>query len=92
MQRCLSGYITDFSLVYLDGIIVYSVYFATHLSHLKQVFQRLSQYGLKLRPYKCLLFQHQVKFLGHVVDKASVRPDPKKTAAVRGWPTPMTVG
>ncbi len=39
----------------------------------------------------CQLFQHQVKFLCHVVDKAGVRPDPEKTAADRGWPTPSTV-
>ncbi|RXN31204.1 Retrovirus-related Pol poly from transposon [Labeo rohita] len=32
-----------------------------------------------------------VKFLGHVVDKAGVHPDPEKTAAVREWPIPTTV-
>lgn len=91
MQRCLYGCLTDFSLVYLDDIIIYSLDFATHISHLEQVFQRLSQYGLKLRPDKCSLFQQQVKFLGHVVDGASVRPDPGKTAAVQSWPTPTTM-
>lgn len=91
MQRCLSGYIIDFSLVYLDDIIVYSFDFSTHLSHLEQIFQRLSHYGLKLRPDKCRLFQQQVKFLSHVVDKVGVHPDPEKTAAVQGWPTPTTV-
>ncbi|XDV39796.1 hypothetical protein PO909_008985 [Leuciscus waleckii] len=64
---------------------------ATFQRHLEQIFQRLSHYGLKLRPDKCRLFQQQVKFLGHVVDKAGVHPDPEKTAAVQGWPTPTTV-
>ncbi|XP_042593640.1 uncharacterized mitochondrial protein AtMg00860-like [Cyprinus carpio] len=64
---------------------------ATFQCHLEQIFQRLSHYGLKLRSDKCRLFQKQVKFLGHVVDKAGVHPNPGKTAAVQGWPTPATV-
>lgn len=91
MQHCLSDYIVDFLLVYLDDVIVYSADFATHLRHLEQVFQRLSQYGLKLRLDKCQFFQRQVKFLGHVVDKTGISPDPGKTAAVQEWPVPSTV-
>ncbi|KAF7702581.1 hypothetical protein HF521_001864, partial [Silurus meridionalis] len=71
MQHCLSDYIVDFLLVYLDDVIVYSVDFTTHLHHLEQVFQRLSQHGLKLRTDKCQFLQRQVKFLGHVVDKSA---------------------
>ncbi|KAI5613446.1 hypothetical protein C0J50_11334, partial [Silurus asotus] len=55
------------------------------------VFQRLSRHGLKLRTDKCQFLQRQVKFLGHVVDKSGISPDPEKTAAVQGWPVPSTV-
>lgn len=91
MQHCLSDYIVDFLLVYLDDVIVYSVDFATHLRHLEQVFQRLSQYGLKLRLGKCQFLRQQVKFLGHIVDKTGISPDPGKIAAVYEWPVPSTV-
>lgn len=69
MQHCLSGQITESLLVYLDNIIVNSPDFVTHLKHLEDIFERLWKHGLKLRPDKCKLFQLQVKFLGHVVDK-----------------------
>ncbi|KAL1279586.1 hypothetical protein QQF64_026259 [Cirrhinus molitorella] len=42
-------------------------------------------------PDECRLSQHQVKFLGHVEDKAGIRPDPEKTAAVRECPIPTVV-
>lgn len=90
MQQCLNGQITDSLLVYLDDIIVYSSDFATHLKHLEEVFERLSKHGLKLRPDKCKLFHRQVKFLGHVVDREGVKPDPEKIAAVVDWPAPTT--
>lgn len=91
MQHCLSDYIVDFLLVYLDDVIVYSIDFYTHLHHLERVFQRLAQYGLKLRLDKCQFLQQQVKSLGHVVDKTGISPDPSKTVTVQEWPVPTTV-
>ncbi|KAL7882597.1 hypothetical protein SRHO_G00002550 [Serrasalmus rhombeus] len=91
MQHCLRGQVAEFLFVYLDDIIVYSADFSLHLQHLEQVFERLSRYGLKLRPDKCNLLQKQVKFLGHVVDGCGVRPDPEKIAAVQEWAVPTTI-
>uniref|UniRef100_A0AAV2MC89 Reverse transcriptase n=1 Tax=Knipowitschia caucasica TaxID=637954 RepID=A0AAV2MC89_KNICA len=54
--------------------------FPEHLQHLEAVFRSLGQYGLKLRPEKCQLFQRQVKFLVHVVSSQGVSADPDKTA------------
>lgn len=91
MQQCFSGQIAETLLVYLDDIIIYSTDFSSHLQHLEEVFHRLWRHGLKLRLDKCKLFQHQVKFLGHVIDKMGVRPDPEKISAVQNRPTPSTV-
>lgn len=91
MQRCLGGQVSESLLIYLDDVIVYSVDFMTHLSHLEAVFEALWKYGLKLRPEKCQLFQRQVKFLGHLVSAEGVAPDPQKVAAVHDWEPPTTV-
>ena len=91
MQQCLSGQVTESLLVYLDDIIIYSPDFCSHLQHLDGVFQRLWKHGLKLRLDKCKLLQREVKFLGHVVDREGVRPDPDKIVAVRDWTPPATV-
>ncbi|XP_041850864.1 uncharacterized protein LOC121646052 [Melanotaenia boesemani] len=59
--------------------------------HLDEVFRRLWQHGLKLHLDKCKLLQPEVKFLGHVVDKSGVKPDPDKIQAVLDWHTPTTI-
>ncbi len=91
MQRCLSGQLSDYALVYLDDIILYSPDFTSHLQHLDKVLERLGQHGLRLRLDKCKLLQPEVKFLGHVVDSTGVRPDPDKISAVLDWPVPTTI-
>ena len=78
-------------LIFLDDLLVYSETPAEHLVHLEKVFQKLRAAGLKLKPKKCDLFQTQVNYLGHVLDKTGIRPDPKKLDAVREWERPKTV-
>jgi hypothetical protein len=46
--------------------------------------------GLKLKPDKCHLLQKEVVFLGHVVSKEGVKPDPTNAAKIVGWPRPQT--
>jgi hypothetical protein len=35
--------------------------------------------------------QKEVKYLGHIVDKQGICPDPKKVEAVQTWPVPKNV-
>ena len=78
---------------FLDELLVYSETPAKHLHlvHLEKVFLKLRAAGLKLKPKKCDLFQTQVNYLGHVLDKTGIRPDPKKLEAVRNSELPKTV-
>lgn len=46
------------------------------LDLLTQVFSCLHSYGLKLKPSKCHLLQEEVLFLGHVVGRDGIRPNP----------------
>ena len=71
--------------------MVYSETPAEHLEHLEKVFLKLRAAGLKLKPKKCDLFQTQVNYLGHVLDKTGIRPDPKTLKAVRECKRPKTV-
>lgn len=91
MQQCLSRQLSESLLVYLDDIIIYSPDFSSHLQDLESVFERLWRHGLKLRLDKCKLLQQEVKFLGHIVDRQGVKPDPEKISAVQDWPPPTTV-
>ena len=86
MDCVLAGlsYIT--CLVYVDDIIVFSRTFEEHVSRLDEVFCRIRQANLKLKPSKCSLFQRQVEFLGHLVSGDGIAMQPDKIEAIRTWP------
>ncbi|KAL3883059.1 hypothetical protein ACJMK2_029352 [Sinanodonta woodiana] len=63
-------------LIYIDDIIVFGENFEEHMSRLEKVLQRIQNAGLKLKPDKCRLLQHQVEFLGHIVSKEGVKTCP----------------
>ena len=62
-----------------------------HLEHLEKVFIVLRKAGLRLKPKKCNLFRTEVHYLGHVINKEGVQPDPKKLEVVREWEPPTDV-
>jgi hypothetical protein len=70
---------------------VYSVDIATHLQRLEQVFQRLQQANLKLKPSKCSFLQLEVNFLGNKISSKGVETDRQKIQTVLDWPTPRKV-
>ena len=59
-----------------------------HLKDLEKVFERLAAYGMHLKPEKCLFCRSEVPFLGNVVSKEGVRPDPKKVEAIKNLEKP----
>lgn len=44
-----------------------------------------------MKPEKCDFHTTKVSFMGFTVSKCKIQMDPKKTAAVRYWPTPSSV-
>ena len=67
MEGVVSGLHWTACLVYLDDIIMFSKTVEQHLALLRDVFSRLRQAGLKIKPSKCHLLQTSVHYLGHVV-------------------------
>nr|XP_061825306.1 uncharacterized protein LOC133612154 [Nerophis lumbriciformis] len=91
MDRVLAGMQWETCLVYLDDIIVLGSNVPQMLQRLGQVFSRLHQAKLKLKPSKCCLFRRQVAYLGHIVSENGVATDPGKVRKVQGWPTPSSL-
>ena len=69
MQSVLTGLQYQTCLIYLDDVIVYSNSFNEGISRLREVCECFRQAGLKLKAKKCVLFQTEVKYLGHIVSK-----------------------
>ena len=75
----------------MDDILVYGKNQEEHDERLLKVLQRLEVAGLTLNRQKCEFSQVLVKFLGQMVDKSGVRPDPAKVKAIQGMPIPKNV-
>ena len=91
MEFVLAGLQWQTCLVYLDDVVVYGRDFSEHLERLREVFKRLRQAGLKLKPSKCFLLRPRVPYLGHVISAEGVSTDPAKIEAVKQWPVPSRV-
>ena len=91
MEHCLSDINFRKCIVYIDDIIIFSSSFEEHIERLEAVFQRLLDFGLKLKLSKCKFFQKKVKFLGHVISSEGIETDPDKIDAIKTWPVPEGV-
>jgi hypothetical protein len=93
-QRLIDRVLTDcreFSLGYFDDILVYSKNLEAHVCHLREVFQRLAKFGLRINPKKCLLAAVEVLFLGYTISHGRLSPDPSKVQCVKEYPIPRSV-
>lgn len=91
MEVVLSGLQWKHCMVYIDDIIVFSSTFDGHVKHLTEVLQRINKAGLKLKLSKCKFAQPSLEFLGHIVTKDGITPDPKKVEAVKNFPIPRDI-
>ena len=94
-QRLMTNVLGEFNwkilLIYLDDVIIYSRSFDEHLEHLNRVFAKIRTAGLKLQPNKCAFARTQVRYLGHIVSREGIEPDPEKVRAIREFPRPSNI-
>ena len=80
-----------FAIAYLDDILVFSPTLEDHLRHLDIVFDRLRQHDLKLKLKKCGFLKSETQYLGFIINKDGIKPEPKKVEAIRSLPVPTCV-
>ena len=81
----------EFAMAYLDDVLIFSKNPEEHLRHIETIFERIRQHGLKLKLKKCAFFKEETEYLGFVISKDGVKPDPKKVEAIRDLLEPKTV-
>ena len=91
MEKCLGDLNHKICVVYLDDIIIFSKTVDEHKDRLRQVLDRLTMHGFKLKPSKCKLLQTKVKYLGHIISENGIETDPAKIETVKNWSTPTRV-
>jgi hypothetical protein len=86
MDKVLQEIKDKFVLVYLDDVIIFSKTFEEHIQHVKEVMKRVRDANLKLKAEKCYFTAKELQFLGHVVGKDGVKPDPEKVDKMINYP------
>ncbi len=89
METVLAGLARDACMVYMDDILVIGKTYEEHLDNLRRVLDRLREAGLKLKPEKCSFGKGEVAYLGYVVSKDGLSPDPGKIKAIQEFPQPL---
>ncbi|GFV60054.1 uncharacterized protein K02A2.6 [Trichonephila clavipes] len=81
----------DFVFPYLDDVLVASSTEEEHSEHLKMVFERFQQYGLRINVSKSVMGAAQVEYLGFLITAEGSRPLPEKVQAILNYKLPETI-
>ena len=77
--------------IYLDDFLAHTATVEEHKTLLTEICDRLSKAKLQLAIEKCQFFCNSASFLGFLVDKNGIHPDPAKTAPLAKKGPPRTV-
>ena len=70
MTRILKDF--NFVITYLDDIIIFSRTAKEHLSHIKQVSEKLQAAKLSMKLSKCQFFTKEIQYLGHILSTKGI--------------------
>ena len=89
MNELMEG--LEFVRAYLDDLLIVTKgSFQDHLDKLEQVLTRLAEAGLKVNVSKSHFCQHELEYLGYLINREGVRPTMKKVEAIRNIAPPKT--
>ncbi|KAL0373214.1 UNVERIFIED_CONTAM: Retrovirus-related Pol polyprotein from transposon.6 [Sesamum calycinum] len=80
----------SFVLIFFDDILVYSKDWPSHLLHLHQVLQVLSDHCLFAKFPKCLFGVDSIDYLGHTISTNGLAADSSKLRVIADWPAPSS--
>ena len=75
---------------YVDDVVIATPTLEDHIERLDEVFACMKRSGLKCKPSKCEILKDSIKYLGRMVDRHGIRPDPDAVEAVLTWKSPKT--
>ena len=70
---------------YVDDVLIAPGSIDDHITRIGDVLSRLRQARLKRKPSKCEFLKCSIKYLGRIVDKEGVRPDPDSVETFMQW-------
>ena len=89
MDSLLAG--LDGCAAYLDDIVVTGRNLEEHNRNLWKLFERIKDFGLRVKLEKCAFLKKEVEFLGQIISKEGRRPNKEKVRAIEQMPAPKNV-
>lgn len=90
INSVLRKYINKICVVYMDDILVFSTGIEEHYNNLRTIFKALRKANLKLQIDKCNFLKKETEYLGHVLTKEGVKPNPEKIKNILSLKLPKT--
>ena len=75
---------------YFDDVLIFSETWNDHLKHIRETLETLRKANLTAKPSKCHIGFRTINFLGHIVGKGNIKPDPIKTEKILNLTRPKT--
>jgi hypothetical protein len=76
---------------YIDDILVLNKgTFKDHVEQLRVCFSRIQKAGLKINAKKCSFGLKEIPYLGYIITRQGVKPDPKKIQGIMDIKRPQT--
>ena len=75
---------------FVDDVIIYSQTWSEHLNIIDEVFFKLGEAGLTVRPSKCMIGFHTIEFLGHEIGENTIAPRKQKVSQILEVERPTT--
>ena len=73
-------------LVHLDDVLISAETWEKLLDKLSQILKLLAKAGLKCKVAKCSVFTQKIHFLGHIISKEGINPEPTQLEKISKWP------
>lgn len=90
MNEVMHGF-DDFVFDYVDDCLIASESPEQHEEHLRIVFERLTEWGLRVKSSKCVLGVESLDFLSHKISSKGIEPSKDRVKAILEFPTPTTL-
>ena len=88
MTRILKDF--NFTIAYLDDIIIFSRTAEEHLSHIRKVFEKLRSAKLSMKLSKYYFFSKEIQYLGCILSTKGIHILPSKPQAIQKMHPPTS--
>lgn len=90
MNEILRDYINKTCVVYLDDILIFSTTLQEHIIAITNIFKILESKRLKIQVDICNFMKKETEFLGHILTKDGLKPNPNKIKVIENLEIPKT--